>query len=250
MRILFYIVIVGTAGSGKSTLTSALLNYFLDNEANAVAVNLDPAVEVLPYTPDLDVRDYVSIIELMKEGYGPNAALVESYDRLVTRVEELVDEIDSVRADYVLIDTPGQMEIFAFRDTGPAIIKSIINDSRSTLLFLIDGVQAVNPVNFISYLLLAGSVNFRLAQPQINVITKIDLLRKRDVERVLNYLDEPSILIDDIFASGGDILWSEDELNVLIDKLMVMETVLVSSTKMIGFEDLYAAIQRVLTSGD
>uniref|UniRef100_A0A7C4NLP0 GTPase n=1 Tax=Staphylothermus marinus TaxID=2280 RepID=A0A7C4NLP0_STAMA len=246
---MFYIVIVGTAGSGKSTLTSALLNYLLDNEVSAIAVNLDPAVEVLPYTPDVDVRDYVSIYELLKEGYGPNAALVESYDRLITRVEELVDEINSVSADCVIIDTPGQMEIFAFRDTGPTIIKSIISDSKSILLFLIDGVQAVDPVNFVSYLFLAGSVHFRLVQPQVNVITKIDLLKKQDIDRISSYLEDPSIVIDELYTSGRDLLWSEDELNVLIDKLMIMDTVLVSSTKMIGFENLYATIQRVVGGG-
>lgn len=246
---MFYIVIVGTAGSGKSTLTSALLNYLLDNEVSAIAVNLDPAVEVLPYTPDVDVRDYVSIYELLKEGYGPNAALVESYDRLITRVEELVDEINSVSADCVIIDTPGQMEIFAFRDTGPTIIKSIISDSKSILLFLIDGVQAVDPVNFVSYLFLACSVHFRLVQPQVNVITKIDLLKKQDIDRISSYLEDPSIVIDELYTSGRDLLWSEDELNVLIDKLMIMDTVLVSSTKMIGFENLYATIQRVVGGG-
>lgn len=245
-----YIVITGAAGSGKSTMSSALLNYLLDLGINAVVVNLDPAVEKLPYRPDVDVRNYISVYELIEEGYGPNAALVESYERLSTKVEEFIDEINSIRADFIIIDTPGQMEIFAFRDTGPSIIRSIVGDSKTICLFLIDGVQAVDPGNFVSYLLLAGSIHFRLALPQINVITKIDLLKKQSVEKILEYLEDPSIVAEELYMSGKNMFWGEEELNVLIDKLMLMDTVLVSSTKMLGFEELYAAVQRILAEGE
>ena len=50
----YAIIVLGTAGSGKTTLTAALADFLLDNELDVVTVNLDPAVETLPYKPDID----------------------------------------------------------------------------------------------------------------------------------------------------------------------------------------------------
>ncbi|MEM4785565.1 MAG: ATP/GTP-binding protein, partial [Desulfurococcaceae archaeon] len=41
----YVIVILGTAGSGKTTLSAALSDYLIDNEMDVIIVNLDPAVE-------------------------------------------------------------------------------------------------------------------------------------------------------------------------------------------------------------
>jgi GTPase SAR1 family protein len=63
------IFITGTAGSGKSLLTSRLLQWYRDNSAYPVTLNLDPGAISLPYEPDVDVRNYVDIATLM-ESYG------------------------------------------------------------------------------------------------------------------------------------------------------------------------------------
>jgi GTPase SAR1 family protein len=46
------IFLIGTASSGKSTLTSALADWLKENEQSVATVNLDPAVISLPYEPD------------------------------------------------------------------------------------------------------------------------------------------------------------------------------------------------------
>ena len=51
------IFITGTAGSGKSSLTSKLYEYYTRNGAFAAVLNLDPGVESMPYNCDVDVRD-------------------------------------------------------------------------------------------------------------------------------------------------------------------------------------------------
>ena len=56
------IFISGTAGSGKSLLTSKLYEYYTKNGAFTAVLNLDPGVENLPYTCDVDVRDFVDIV--------------------------------------------------------------------------------------------------------------------------------------------------------------------------------------------
>ena len=51
----YFIVVLGTAGSGKTSLTSVLQTYLEDHQLDSIIVNLDPAVEELPYEPHVDV---------------------------------------------------------------------------------------------------------------------------------------------------------------------------------------------------
>ena len=54
------IFLTGTAGSGKSQLTSILTDSFIQNEKEVIAVNLDPGVNNLPYSADIDIRDLLT----------------------------------------------------------------------------------------------------------------------------------------------------------------------------------------------
>jgi len=116
---MYYIFILGTAGSGKTTLVKAFADYLEDNDMDVAIINIDPAVESLPYVPDVDIREHVDSHEVMRRfGLGPNSALITSIDLALTKAKEIKDEMDQIRANYVLVDTPGQIELFAFRETG------------------------------------------------------------------------------------------------------------------------------------
>src|SRR5439155_986757 len=66
---------LGTAGSGKSTMVYAFQLWMNSQGLDCVTVNLDPGAESLQYSPDLDVRDYVNLSEIMEEqDLGPNGA--------------------------------------------------------------------------------------------------------------------------------------------------------------------------------
>jgi GTPase SAR1 family protein len=249
----YFIVVLGTAGSGKSTLTGALQTYLAENQMDTVTINLDPAVLTLPYKPDIDVRDRVNARELMLEhGLGPNGALVAAVDMLSLQAEELRDEIWSLKSNYMIIDTPGQMEIFAFRETGPITLNIILEGAKSVSLFLIDAVFASSPANYFSALLLATSTFLRLNLPQIIVLHKTDLLTDDDINRILSYKDDPYILAEDLSSSKDslELPWTSDEIVSMAEKLQSFEMVPVSSRKMEGLDSLYAAIQRVVAGGE
>ena len=78
MKIVF---IVGTAGAGKSLLASKIFEYYTRNGAVVGMLNLDPAVENLPYTCDVDVSDYVDIVSIMRQfDLGPYGSMIMAND--------------------------------------------------------------------------------------------------------------------------------------------------------------------------
>ncbi|MCH8973185.1 MAG: ATP/GTP-binding protein [Thaumarchaeota archaeon] len=173
------IFVVGTAGSGKSLLTSKIHEYYTRNGAFSAILNLDPGVESLPYSCDIDVRDYVDIVSIMKQyELGPNGALIMTNDLIASKIDSIQDEIDKVSPDYLLIDTPGQIELFAYRASGQFLVQNLRIDEKMSI-FLFDGALITSPINFVSIALLATSIKLRLGLPAINVLTKTDLIGEK-----------------------------------------------------------------------
>ena len=132
------IFLTGTAGAGKSLLTSVITAGYADRGSDAIAVNLDPGARSLPYSPDVDVRSFIDLNEIMdKYQLGPNGSLIFASDLVATRIVEIEEEIASLSPDYVFFDTPGQIELFAYRSSGPYIVESIRSETKLNLfLFL------------------------------------------------------------------------------------------------------------------
>jgi len=130
------IFLTGTAGSGKSLLTSKIYDYYTSNGAFVAILNLDPGVDSLPYTCDIDVRDQIDIVSIMKQyELGPNGALIMANDLIASKIDQLQDQIDDVNPDYLLIDTPGQIELFAYRTSGPFLVQNLNLDEKMSILF-------------------------------------------------------------------------------------------------------------------
>ena len=194
--------VTGTAGSGKSYLTGALKGWYVGRGEDAIAVNLDPGVVNLPYEADVDVRQMIDLQEVMEQySLGPNGALILAADMVATRLSEIQDEIDSQNAEYVIVDTPGQTELFAFRESGEYIVKESKADSK-VLLFLLDPLLANTPVNFLSLALLSASVGLRMNVPRISVLTKRDIARE-GVKRIVQWSKDASVF-EDALASTKD----------------------------------------------
>jgi len=173
------VFVAGTAGSGKTLLTGALKDWYVNRGEDAIAVNLDPGVLDLPYEADVDIRESVQLQDVMEEyGLGPNGALVLAADLVATKLGQLQEEIESCKAENVIIDTPGQTELFAYRESGEFIVNELKADSK-LLLFLVDPLLASTPSNFLSLALLSASVGLRLNIPKITVLTKRDIAKDR-----------------------------------------------------------------------
>lgn len=201
------IFVTGTAGSGKSYLTNALKSWYVSRGEDAIAVNLDPGVATLPYEADVDVRQTIDLEGIMEEyGLGPNGALVLAADMVATGLDQIQEEIDSYKPEYVVVDTPGQTELFAFRESGEFIVKETKADSK-VLLFLLDPLLASTPVNFLSLALLSASVGLRMGVPRISVLTKRDIARD-GVKRIMEWSKDTAVFEDALASTKNSEQYS------------------------------------------
>ncbi len=249
---MFVVFVVGMAGSGKSLLTGNMLEWLRSTDQHAAALNLDPGATALPYNPDVDVRNYVDIDTLMEEyKLGPNGALIMASDLLADHLEEIRSELEESGADIVLADTPGQIELFAFRESGPYISKAISEEARA-ILYVLDGPFCRRPLNFVSNLFLAAAMYSRLGLPQTYVLSKTDLMQQEEIERVLLWSTEIEEL--DSALRGEDeqmvSLITRDLANAVFATGLVYEPLPISAKENSGFVNLYAELTRILTGGE
>jgi GTPase SAR1 family protein len=245
------IFITGTAGSGKSLLASRLLKSQMDNDQFSIILNLDPGVANLPYEPHVDVRNYVDIQTLMETyDLGPNGSLLMASDMVATRLEEMQAEVDDINPDCVIVDTAGQIELFAFRASGVYFVSNFHADNKA-IIFTFDGMLVSSPINYVSVLLLASSVRLRLKTSQINVLTKRDMI----IERLNSVLQWST----SITALESALNNEKDTLSSLLSKDLARATaksglmeglVAVSSVTTSGMVNLTASLARILRQGE
>ncbi|MCA1813838.1 MAG: ATP/GTP-binding protein [Halobacteriales archaeon] len=235
-----YLYLIGTAGSGKTRLTAAMQRWSKEHSLDAITVNLDPGADQLPYAPDVDIRDWIKVSDIMAEhGLGPNGAQVVAADMLALQSDEVLEAIESFRTDFVLLDTPGQTELFVFREAGRHIVERFA-PGRTAVAFLIDPFLARDPSAFVTQVLLAAATQFRFRVPMINLLTKSDLLSEADLERTLAWMQEPDLLHDALDQGERTMhrVLSASVLRVLEDLGTYTTLTPVSSETLDGLDDV------------
>ncbi len=245
------IFVSGTAGSGKSLLTSKLLEHYTNNGVFAAVLNLDPGVENMPYTCDIDVRDYIDYVSIMQQyDLGPNGALVMANDLIASKIDEIQNDVYKVNPDYLIVDTPGQIELFAYRSSGPFIVENLTSEEK-TSIFLFDGALITSPVNFVSIALLATSIRLRLNLPAINVLTKTDIIGTK-LKEILHWTTSLSTLENAIAkeVDGDTYSLTTNILRGLNLSGFAQGLIPISNTTGDGFINLEGALSRILNLGE
>jgi len=249
MRIVF---IIGTAGAGKSSFTAAFAEWLRMSKQDVSTVNLDPGAITLPYSPDVDVRNLVNLENLMEEyRLGPNGALIMAADLIADETEKLAREIEELQSDIILVDTSGQMELFAFRASGPYIASELTREPK-TIIYLFDSVFSVNPLNYVSNLFLSTAVYNRFFLPQLHLISKCDLLPRYQVKEIMKWSTNQKSLENAIEQKleGTRRLLSINMMQALYKLGLRFPFVSVSAKTSEGMVNVNAALERILTGGD
>ncbi|NLK25108.1 MAG: GTPase [Euryarchaeota archaeon] len=247
-----YIYFIGTAGSGKSTLVQAF-KFWLDTQSiDSIIVNLDPGADFVPYEADVDIRDWVDLDEIMREySLGPNGAQVVAADLMAINARKWAPMVKEFRTNFVLIDTPGQMELFAFRQSSTAIIEELGKED-SFLIFLSDPTLSKTPNGFVSDLMLCGITQFRFDIPILNLLSKSDILKEEEIEELREWSRDPYALYSALTEReiSAQSIMSIELFKAMESVGMYKELTPVSAEEGVGMEDLYAAVQMYFEGGE
>lgn len=199
------VLVMGPAGSGKSTFCAALMSHINSVGRRAHYVNLDPAAEEFAYQPTIDIRDLISVQDCMEElQHGPNGALIYCFEFLLDNLDWLDAEIGDFEDDYLLIDMPGQIELYTHVDVLAHLVRHLQTlNFRLCAAYLLESHFVIDPPKFFAGVMSALSAMVMLEVPHLNVLSKIDLIKhqikRQELKRFLNA--DPLLILDDINAT-------------------------------------------------
>lgn len=172
------IIVVGMAGSGKTTFLHRLVCHTMASNLRGYVLNLDPAVLTLPFGANIDIRDTVRYKEVMKQyNLGPNGGILTSLNLFATKFDEVISVIEkrADQLDYVLVDTPGQIEIFTWSASGAVITEAFASTFPTVVTYVVDTPRSESPATFMSNMLYACSILYKTRLPLVLAFNKTDV---------------------------------------------------------------------------
>ncbi|MFX0096601.1 MAG: ATP/GTP-binding protein [Candidatus Hodarchaeota archaeon] len=240
-----YTVFIGPAGSGKTSLAYALGKWLEESGYAADYVNFDPGCENLPYQPNFDIRTMFTIGEIMKEErIGPNAAIIRAVQLMKEKSDKIIGEISRLEQEHILVDIPGQMEVFLFHEAGPELLRRLEKLGRVIAIFILDATFASNPSGLAVAELLANAVELHLGIPTITALNKSDVKVREDLDRLIS---EPGYL-EAVIKSESEGLIKDLIFSILKAISSVKGSsriVKVSAKTGEGLDELYSIIHEV-----
>ncbi|KAH6990165.1 hypothetical protein EDB80DRAFT_781921 [Ilyonectria destructans] len=181
------IVCVGMAGSGKTTFMRRINAHLHEKQTPPYVINLDPAVISVPFESNIDIRDSVNYEEVMKQyNLGPNGGILTSLNLFATKVDQIVgllekrakpdpEKPDRAPIDRILVDTPGQIEVFVWSASGTILLESLASSFPTVIAYIIDTPRTSSTSTFMSNMLYACSILYKTKLPMILVFNKTDV---------------------------------------------------------------------------
>ncbi|CAG7898073.1 unnamed protein product [Brassica rapa] len=142
------IIVVGMAGTHCFDYNK--YNLLCANKRGYV-LNLDPAVTSLPFGANIDVRDTVKYKEVK------------------------MTHVCVLSLDYVLVDTPGQIEIFTWSASGAIITEAFASTFPTVVTYVVDTPRSTTPITFMSNMLYACSILYKTRLPLVLAFNKTDV---------------------------------------------------------------------------
>lgn len=245
-------LVMGPAGTGKSTYTKVMQEHCRTTKRTMHVANLDPAAEAFEYDASFDIRDLISLSEVMEQlNYGPNGGLVYCMEYLLENSEWLKDELDAFgEDDYVMLDCPGQVELYSHLNLMHNLARQLqMWGYRVVSVYLLDSLFVLEPSKFISGCLLSLSCMMQLGLPHINVITKCDLADKDELSQILD--SENSM----VFSAGRAHISRRFQgltkaMGSVIDDYMMVSFVMLDITDEDSIEEVLAHTDHAVQYGE
>ena len=164
--------------------------------------------------------------------FGPNGALVYCMEYLLENIDWLSDELGDYTDDYLIIDCPGQIELYSHLPIMSRIVHFLQKENYTICgVFMIDSQVLTDSSKYVSAVLCCLSVMMELEIPHLNVLSKMDLWSKElcDVDSLADFLENDPLFV------AGDL---DDQLGDRFHRLNVALVQLLQSYSLVGFTPL------------
>ena len=239
------LIVLGMAGSGKTTFVEKLEEEIAEKDKESYIINLDPAVMDTLYEPNLDIRDTIKYKEVMtSNNLGPNGAILTSLNLFSTSIDKAITTIEKKNnLDFVVMDTPGQLEVFSWSASGKLITDAFSMIFPSILIYIVDIPRCNNPNTFSSNMLYALSIMYKMKLPLILVFNKLDLVKEN---KVIEWLQDFQSLQDALKKKDDYISTFSSSLSLLLAEFYkTIKYVSVSSKTGEGFDELLSKCEEI-----
>ena len=200
---------------------------------------MDPAAKYIPFSSSIDIRDTVDYLEVMRQHkLGPNGAILTCLNLFATKFDQVMgilekrafgkeenkddnvekepankgatksdatNDGDDVKSslDYMLVDTPGQIEAFTWSASGSIVTSALATTFPTILAFVVDTPRCAASVHtFMSNMLYACSMLYRAKLPMVVVLNKTDVVGCEFVKEWMEDYESFQEALDDASSSG------------------------------------------------
>jgi len=146
---------------------------------------------------------------------GPNGAILTSLNLFTTRFDQALGIMNKRREEFkhFIFDTPGQIEVFTWSASGTILTETLASAFPTAIVYVMDIARSVSPATFMSNMLYACSILYKMKLPFVIVMNKADIISPqfaidwmKDFEKFQESLEGDNSYVNDLVRSLSLVL--------------------------------------------